>query len=42
MKVDFIEWLDRERNQTHEESRRETYEMPTMKITKGERRLKVI
>lgn len=42
MKVDFIEWLDRERNQTHEESHRETYEMPTMKITKGERRLKVI
>ena len=42
MKVDFIEWLDRERNQTHEESHRETYEMPTMKITKGARRLKVI
>ena len=42
MKVDFIEWLDRERNQTHEESHRETYEMPTMKITKGERRLKAI
>ena len=42
MKVDFIEWLDRERNQTHEESHRETYEVPTMKITKGERRLKVI
>ena len=42
MKVDFIEWLDRERNQTHEESHRETYEIPTMKITKGERRLKVI
>lgn len=42
MKVDFIEWLDRERNQTREESTRETYEMPAMKITKGVRRLKVI
>ena len=42
MKVDFIEWLDRERNQTHEESHRETYEMPTMKITKGARRLQVV
>jgi len=42
MKVDFIEWLDRERNQTHEENHRENYEMPTMKITKGARRLKVI
>lgn len=42
MKVDFIEWLDRERNQPpQEENNPDNYEMPKL-ITKGARRLQVV